>query len=473
MYNEGTANNGNLAVMYASYGQSFYRSFGYDSINRLSTMNDSFASMPCRGLSWTYDPWGNRTDQTVTGGTCNTFHQSVDANNRFNSSPYQYDAAGNMIHDATHSYAYDAENRLVSVDGGSTAAYVYDAMGHRVQKIAAGSTTNYFYDLGGNVISEISPSSWLNVYLRLNGKLFAQYTLGTPRTQFVFTDHLGSARLLTTMTQSVQDSYDYLPFGELVQGGSYTTHKFTEDEHDSESNLDHTQFRQYSSSLGRWMTPDPAGLAAVDPANPQSWNRYSYVLNNPLIYVDPSGLIWACTTIKGDTVCVYYGDDQFTSSAGGGQLTGPRADRGTDRLDVKSLQEAAERNACLSQYNNSVVGQATQFLSLYDLATHANSLKTWLEWTALPYTKVKLFTWTAAASRVLGNTEFWSLTSGATAPSVTIEAPTAAGIETIESAGAYVAPIAIIGATIADIQMHAACAGYNNNRKAFLMPTVF
>ncbi len=67
-------------------------------------------------------------------------------------------------------------------------------------------------------------------------------------------------------------------------------HEFTGDERDSESNLDHTQFRQYSSSLGRWMHPDPAGLAAVDPSNPQSWNRYAYVLDDPLDLVDPLGL---------------------------------------------------------------------------------------------------------------------------------------------------------------------------------------
>jgi hypothetical protein len=48
-------------------------------------------------------------------------------------------------------------------------------------------------------------------------------------------------------------------------------------------------FREYSIQ-GRWPSPDPAGLAAVDPSNPQSWNRYSYVLNNPLGLIDPSGL---------------------------------------------------------------------------------------------------------------------------------------------------------------------------------------
>ena len=110
-------------------------------------------------------------------------------------------------------------------------------------------------------------------------------------TYFAQHDHLGSTRLLMQVNGTTgQNSWDYYPFGEIVTSGYDTTHLFTGDEYDSESNLDHTQFRQYSSSLGRWMSPDPAGLAAVDPTNPQSWNRYSYVLNNPLALIDPLGL---------------------------------------------------------------------------------------------------------------------------------------------------------------------------------------
>jgi RHS repeat-associated protein len=48
--------------------------------------------------------------------------------------------------------------------------------------------------------------------------------------------------------------------------------------------------RQQSAAQGRWLAPDPAGLAAVDIANPQTWNRYAYVANNPLGNVDPLGL---------------------------------------------------------------------------------------------------------------------------------------------------------------------------------------
>jgi RHS repeat-associated protein len=65
---------------------------------------------------------------------------------------------------------------------------------------------------------------------------------------------------------------------------------FTGAQWDPETNFFHTQFRQYSTPQGRWMTPDPAGMAVTDPSNPQSWNRYAYVNNNPINATDPLGL---------------------------------------------------------------------------------------------------------------------------------------------------------------------------------------
>ncbi len=76
------------------------------------------------------------------------------------------------------------------------------------------------------------------------------------------------------------------------------TYKFTGWERDGETGLDHTLFRQYISAPGRWMTPDPAGLAAVDLSNPQSLNRYAYVMNNPVNFIDPLGLCRVDITIE-------------------------------------------------------------------------------------------------------------------------------------------------------------------------------
>ena len=231
----------------------------------------------------------------MTSGTCNTFHASANSQNRITdpiNGVYQYDAAGNMTHDASHSYTYDAENHLIQVDGGATASYLYDAEGRRVQKTSGGATTCYIYDLAGNVISELNASTWLNVYVRLGSKFFAQYTLGSPRTQFIHSDHLGSTRLVTSFvpgtppTYSVYDSMDYLPFGEQIAGATSSTHKFTGKERDSESGLDNLGARFDSSTLGRFMSPDPCPL---DTDNPQSLNRYVYALDNPMRYVDRKG----------------------------------------------------------------------------------------------------------------------------------------------------------------------------------------
>jgi hypothetical protein len=126
---------------------------------------------------------------------------------------------------------------------------------------------------------------------------------------------------------------------------------------------------------------------------------------------------------------------------------------------------------CLNQYNNSAGGKAVQFFSLYNLATNISSLKTWAEWTVLPALKVGAVSLLNNASQAIGNTEFWSITSGAATPTATVLSPTAAGIGTAESVGAVAGPIAIGAATVADIQMHAACAGMTPQVE--LAPTVF
>jgi len=86
---------------------------------------------------------------------------------------------------------------------------------------------------------------------------------------------------------------DYCP--NLLQN-----YKFTGKERDAESGLDNFGARYDASSLGRFMTPDPL-LNSGRPGNPQTWNRYAYVLNNPLRFTDPTGLWeWAANTCAGD-----------------------------------------------------------------------------------------------------------------------------------------------------------------------------
>src|SRR6185312_13820736 len=104
-----------------------------------------------------------------------------------------------------------------------------------------------------------------------------------------------------------------------------------------ESETQHTQFRQLASRQGRWLSPDPY-LGSIDLGNPQSINRYSYVLNNPLSLRDPTGLDCVYLNDSGDGIEEVDADMDTSSaecgSTGGyylpGVLTGfGRGDDGT------------------------------------------------------------------------------------------------------------------------------------------------
>jgi RHS repeat-associated protein len=105
----------------------------------------------------------------------------------------------------------------------------------------------------------------------------------------------------------VEATFTSLPFGDAqaqtTAGGSdLDPYHYASLDYDSESNTSHAQFRQYSSTQGHWMSPDPYS-GSYDSANPQSMNRYAYVMNNPLSYLDTSGL--QCVTFNNGVV----GDD--------------------------------------------------------------------------------------------------------------------------------------------------------------------
>lgn len=296
-YNEGSSDNGNVAYFAGAYGQVFARTLTYDQLNRLNGMSDADTAATCQGASWTYDTWGNRLTQTPTKGSCTMWSQAYDSTNRITG--WAYDAAGNLLNDGSHSYTYDAENRIKQVDGGSTATYAYDAKGRRVEKQAGGATTDYVYNLAGQVVAEQQPGVWSVGYAYLGDMLMSQYANGT--TYFIHLDHLGSARVMTTVAGAVLDSMDYMPFGEQILGGTDTTHKFTGKERDAESNLDNFGARYNSSAMGRFMTPDPAGVLAVALKNPQTWNSYAYTMNNPLRYTDPTGKYLCADSTKCDS----------------------------------------------------------------------------------------------------------------------------------------------------------------------------
>jgi RHS repeat-associated protein len=122
----------------------------------------------------------------------------------------------------------------------------------------------------------------------------------TPSVQWLISDQLGTPRMVLDQTGSLAGvkRHDYLPFGEelvATQGlrtaalgytGDGVRQQFTSQERDTETGLDYFKARYYSSVQGRFTSIDPGSF---QPADPQNWNRYTYIQNNPLKFIDPTG----------------------------------------------------------------------------------------------------------------------------------------------------------------------------------------
>jgi RHS repeat-associated protein len=276
----------------------------FSSLYRISTaLTTGSANYPQWGLSWGYDRYGNRLNQTLTAGSGYSGSVTVDAiTNRIvqtTGTTYAYDANGNMTSDNLNTIIYDAENHATS-SGGSlgSGTYTYDGNGLRVEKVSGSTTTVYLFS-GSKVIAEYdngaAPSSPSKEYIYAGSQLVANIVSGT--TTYFHQDHL-SNRLLTDVNGNVVTQRGQFPFGEVwYETGTVTKWKFTSYERDAESGNDYAMARFYLSRVGRFGSPDPLNGAIDDP---QSLNRYSYVLNDPCNLRDPFGL--APCTLKFGTM---------------------------------------------------------------------------------------------------------------------------------------------------------------------------
>jgi len=139
-------------------------------------------------------------------------------------------------------------------------------------------------------------------------------------------DWLGSIRFVSTPARGMSFDTAYARFGEIYANTSSAPGEFTGAVVSTHTPLYDFLFREQNYNQGRWLTPDPAGMAAVDATNPQSWKRYSYVMNDPLALVDPLGLRWnlVCRDVgDGGTQCVEVWEPDPP-------VTSDRPDRGGD-----------------------------------------------------------------------------------------------------------------------------------------------
>jgi len=290
--------------------------FGYDEFNRLNARTVTQGTV--QNYTYGYDLYGNRVSQTPLQGGY-SFNPTINpVNNQITTSGYVYDPAGNMTNDTVHSYAYDAEGNLVLVDGGNTAQYVYDVFNHRIRVQTTSATTEYLYDYAGRRVSSWVASSNTGNEGRIywDGQMVAYRSLEA-FTYFNHEDTLGTERIRTNYAGYTASTYQSLPWGDGYTstvnnyGGDQDNLHFAGLERDAESGTEHAQFRNYASAQGRWLAPD-SYLGSYDQTNPQSMNRYAYALNNPLSFLDPSGLTIMCSMLSGSLVCVDNGGNNNT-----------------------------------------------------------------------------------------------------------------------------------------------------------------
>jgi len=243
-------------------------------------------------------------------------------NNRMDG--YSYDAAGNVLNDGVHSYTYDAENRIIKVDNGNTASYVYGPEGNRVEKTSAvgslgdpAGTYIFGCDQACRMIWRLDSTGGLDYATEIyaGSRHLASQTYGN--TYFRHADWLGTQRLQTAYSTVYNPAYynycSSLPFGEPLgcQSGTgvsgdttRTALRFTGKEHDAASGLDYFGARYDASNFGRFLSPDPIHIMKQKFVDPQQWNMYAYARNNPLSFLDPTGMYICsgtaeqCKTIK-------------------------------------------------------------------------------------------------------------------------------------------------------------------------------
>lgn len=162
----------------------------------------------------------------------------------------------------------------------------------------ASGTTIYWRDQKGQVLSETDQSGSVNNnYIYMNGQAVAWIDIGhgaPTKYQYYLHDHLGTTRVITTSTGAVCYDADFFPWGgeqHLFTNTCSQNYKFTGKERDPDTNsTDYFGARWYLGGMARFYSPDPAGIMKQKLIDPQQWNMYSYVRNNPIRLTDPTGM---------------------------------------------------------------------------------------------------------------------------------------------------------------------------------------
>lgn len=329
------ANDWSSGVSYVYDGSGNIRQIGtdyhvYDAVGRLVQSDTDGVRR-----NYSYDAFGNRKTCTQPGSDCQPGVTPMLATNRITGAAYG-DGRGNVTAFEGHTYTYDGFNMQTrDVTPAVIREYIYTADDER---IAVYTPTNGTWrwtlrDASGKVLRELASQNpangtlgtaswrWVKDYVYRDGLLLASRQID-PATAAVTTyryhlDHLGSPRRITDTSNRVVGRHTYYAFGPEASNGrldepsptplKYTGHERAEDPVSPIDSIDYMHARYYSPKLGRFLSVDPTWESA-DLGRPQSWNRYAYVMNNPVNMTDPDGKVPILVQLLGELATDFVTD---------------------------------------------------------------------------------------------------------------------------------------------------------------------
>ncbi len=340
---------------------SLTESFTYDALNRVLTATVTNGT----AKTFTYDPTGNLTAKSDVGNYLYPTPasprphavQSI-SGGPLGTTSFSYDANGNQLTGAGRTLGYASFNKPSSiVQGSTTISFTHDPDHQRLTQQAPEGTTVYLSGLGFQVEKFTGTGGvvqW-NEYLATASGLIGvrmERSDGTAPVRYYHQDHLGSVVTITNETGTVVERSSFDAWGKrrFANGAddpagsltSQTTQGYTGQEELQDVGLVHMNGRVYDPRVGRFTSADPI---LQDPLNPQNWNRYSYVLNNPLRLVDPTGFWGEDDSSGGGCESDCNGD----GSVGGNSGCESDCGSGNGGVQTQTVQTAVAETESISQ----------------------------------------------------------------------------------------------------------------------------
>ena len=384
--------------------------YDYDSMGRLKTAKSKDRDWEA---GFEYDGFGNLTKKKQKNGR--SFESKHNPKtNRAEMDQIEYDANGNIINHFGMKLSFDIENRLTEVRhiGKGTEKYAYNKDNLRMwKKYPDGTEEFYLYGADNRLLATYrlteSESGEISVSLTDNNIFFANRLMRTME-EAVVLDRIGNVK--AGSGRRVNRRMGYAPFGEEDTKTGENRIKYGTYLRDGISGLDYAKRRYYSSELGRFISPDPY-IGSIRLDNPDSWNRYAYVENDPINNIDPNGTYcikdyafwcdnWNCPAYTsfyddygGDFYfplywCAYYVYDPFNDpiinpppgggggSGGGSGGSGGSGGGSTTNVDLSGLQSNFNTiwnnsfpNGIATEHGGTIVSDANGNLSVINIGT--------------------------------------------------------------------------------------------------------